>query len=263
MDLELKDKVALVTAASRGLGYATAQALAREGARVAICARKEDALREATQRLLVETHADVLPVIADVTKQADVERLVKTTREHFGSIDMLFINAGGPRPGNFSNLRPADWESATQLTIQSVVWLAYAVVPIMREKGGGSILANTSVTVRMPLDGLTLSNSLRLAVVGMVKSLSVELGADNIRINAIAPGWTRTERVDEILRARAEHNVSTLEEEAAKITTDVPLRRMASSEEFGRIAAFLLSPIASYITGITLVVDGGMSKALM
>lgn len=262
MDFMLKGKIALVTAASRGLGHATAQVLAQEGADIALCARHEPTLNEAAHELAEKTDVEVLPVAADVSVAQDVTRLVQTTLDHFGRIDALFINAGGPKPGHFLSLTPEDWEDAARLTIQSAVRLAYAVVPVMREQSGGSILANTSVTVRHPLDGLTLSNSLRPAVVGLVKTLSLELGADNIRVNAIAPGWTRTERVDEILRARAEHNVTSLEEEAAKIAEDVPLRRMANPLEFGRVAAFLLSPAASYVTGVTLLVDGGMARAI-
>lgn len=262
MDFMLKNKIALVTAASRGLGYATAQALAQEGAKVAICARQAEPLQEAARALVKETGGDILPIVADVARANDVERLVHETMVRWGRIDLLFINAGGPPTGHFLNFTPEDWDDAMQLTIQSVVRLVYAVVPIMQKQGGGSILANTSVTVRHPLDNLTLSNSLRLAVVGLVKSLSIELGPENIRVNAIAPGWTRTERVNEILRARAEQNTTTLNDEAARLTTDVPLRRMAEPLEFGRAAAFLLSPAASYITGITLVVDGGMSRAM-
>ncbi|MEJ5308931.1 MAG: SDR family oxidoreductase [Anaerolineae bacterium] len=263
MDLMLKGKTALVTAASRGLGYAVAQTLAREGAHIALCARNAATIQEAARTLARETGATVLPVVADVAHPADVRRLVDETITRFEHIDMLFINAGGPAPGHFADLTMEQWESGIQLTIQSTLRLAYAVVPLMRAQGGGSILANTSVTVRHPLDGLTISNALRTAVIGLVKTLSIELGPHNIRVNAIAPGWTRTERVNEILRARMEQNTSSLEEEAAKITTEVPLRRMADPVEFARAATFLLSPAASYITGVTLLVDGGMARAVL
>ncbi len=263
MDLMLKGKIALVTAASQGLGYATARVLAQEGANIAMCARRAEPLEEAAARLVAETGVDVLPVVADVSKENDIEVLVTQTLKRFKRIDALFINAGGPPTGHFTSLTPKDWEAAIQLTIQSVVHLIYAVAPVMQQEGGGSILANTSVTVRHPLDNLTLSNSLRLAVVGLVKSLSIEMGPDNVRVNAIAPGWTRTERVDEILRARVEQNGSTPDAEAIKIVGDVPLRRMADPLEFGRAAAFLLSPAASYITGVTLLVDGGMARAML
>ncbi|MBN2392885.1 MAG: SDR family oxidoreductase [Anaerolineae bacterium] len=263
MDLMLEGKTALVTAASRGLGYAVAHSLAQEGANIALCARNASTLKDAARTLARETGATVQPVVADITQPADVRRLVDETIANLEHIDMLFINAGGPAPGHFVDLTMAQWETGIQLTIQSALHLAYAVVPLMRAQGAGSILANTSVTVRHPLDGLTISNALRTAVVGLVKTLSIELGPDNIRVNAIAPGWTRTERVDEILRARMEQNTSSMEEEAAKIATEVPLRRMADPTEFGRAAAFLLSPAASYITGITLLVDGGMARAVL
>lgn len=263
MDLMLNGKTALVTAASRGLGYAVAQTLAQEGVNVALCARNASTLKDAARTLARETGATVLPVVADIARPADVRRLVAKTLARFEHIDMLFINAGGPPPGHFVDLTIEQWQTGIQLTIESALRLAYAVVPLMRAQGGGSILANTSVTVRHPLDGLTISNALRTAVIGLVKTLSIELGPDNIRVNAIAPGWTRTERVDEILRARMEQNTSSIEEEAAKITTEVPLRRMADPVEFARAATFLLSPAASYISGVTLLVDGGMARAVL
>lgn len=263
MDLMLKGKTALVTAASRGLGYAVARALAQEGADLVLCARNATTLQDAARDLVRETDVTVHPVVADITQPTDIRRLVDETVARFEHIDMLFINAGGPAPGRFVDLSMEQWDAGIQLTIQSALRLAYAVIPLMRAQGAGSILANTSVTVRQPLDGLTISNALRTAVIGLVKTLSIELGPDNIRVNAIAPGWTRTERVDEILRARMEQNTSSMEEEAAKITTEVPLRRMADPTEFGRAAAFLLSPAASYITGITLLVDGGMARAVL
>ncbi len=262
MNLMLKDKVALVTAASRGLGYATARALAQEGANIVLCARHDETLQDAAQSLVDETGTTVLPVTADVTDSGAARHLVAQTVEHFGQLDTLFVNAGGPPPGKFLDLTPKDWETATDLTIQSAVQLAYAAVPVMRKQGGGTLLFNTSVTVRHPLDNLILSNSLRLAVVGLVKSLSIELGPDNIRVNAIGPGWTRTERVDQLLNDRAKRNDTTIKEAAAHIAEAIPLGRIADPEEYGRVAAFLLSPAASYVTGVTLLVDGGLSRAL-
>ncbi len=262
MDLQLENKVALVTAASRGLGYATALTMAQEGADIVLCSRTQADVEAAAGRIAERTGAQVLPQVADVTIPGDIRALVDAAIDRFGRIDALFINAGGPPPGGFLDLQPEDWEAASKLTVQSAVNLVYAVVPLMRDQGGGSILANTSVSVRYPLDNLILSNSLRLAVVGLVKSLAIELGPDQIRVNAIAPGWTRTERVDQLLESRADKNGTTPQQEAQKTTEQLPLRRMAEPEEFGRAAAFLLSPAASFITGVTLLVDGGMARAI-
>lgn len=262
MDLQLKDSVVLVTAASRGLGYATARALAQEGAQLALCARTEEPLLEAARRLEEETGAAVLPIVADVTHPTAADQMVAMTLEQFGRLDALFVNAGGPKPGRFVDFQPADWEAASRLTIDSAVRLIYAALPVLRAAHAGNILVNTSVTVRYPLDNLILSNSLRLALIGLVKSLSLEMGPEGVRINAIAPGWTLTERVDQLLKDRAARQGTTPEIEAAKITASIPLGRMATPEEFARAAAFLLSPAASYITGVTLLVDGGLSRAI-
>jgi len=268
MNLMLNGKVVLVTAASRGLGFATARELAAEGAHVVICSRTQPAIDAAAERLRSDpavsaSGAEVRPVAADVTNSADIASLRDAALDRFGRIDALYVNAGGPPTGRFVALSPQDWEAATQLTIQSAVELIYAVLPTMREQGAGSILANTSVSVKHPLDDLILSNSLRMAVVGLVKSLSIELGPENIRVNAIGPGWTRTERVDRILESRAQANNTTVAEEAAKTASSIPLRRIAEPEEYARVAAFLLSPAASYVTGVTLLVDGGMSRSVL
>jgi 3-oxoacyl-[acyl-carrier protein] reductase len=263
MDLELGNKVALVTAASRGLGAATAHALAREGARVAICARDKAPLRATADRIAAETGAQTLAIAADVSVAKDVSALVEAVVARWGRLDILVANAGGPPPGHFLDLDAEDWEQAAQLTLMSTVHLCYAVVPLMRQQGGGSILAITSMSVKQPLDNLILSNSLRLGVVGLVKSLSNELGADGIRVNAICPGWTRTGRVDQLLQARAAKSGLTVEQEAAKITADIPLGRMAEPEAFARAAVFVASPAAGHITGVSLLVDGGQYKGAM
>ncbi|MFQ5408531.1 MAG: SDR family oxidoreductase [Anaerolineales bacterium] len=260
MDLGLKDKVALVTAASKGLGKASAKALAAEGAKVALCARS-DSLELAAEEIRTDTGAEVLAVRADVTMQKDIEALVQATRDQLGPIDILVINAGGPPPGTFLSLTPQDWEAAVQLTLMSAVRLCYAVVPGMVERGSGSVVAIESVSVKQPVDNLLLSNSIRMAVIGMLKTMANELGPQGIRINSVNPAWTHTERVESLLAARVAASGATFEEEAAKISSTMPLRRMGTVEEFGRTVAWIASPAASFIHGHALMFDGGATKA--
>jgi 3-oxoacyl-[acyl-carrier protein] reductase len=260
VDLQLNDKVAVVTAASRGLGKAAAFQLAHEGASVAICARGEDVLATA-EDIRRETGADVLAVRADVTRQADVDALVGATLDRFGQIDLLIVNAGGPPPGSFLSLTPEDWRQAVDLTLMSAVRLCYAVVPHMVARGSGSIVATESVSVKQPVDNLILSNAVRLAVVGLMKSLANELGPQGIRVNTINPGSVQTERLERLMENRAASNDSSLEDELAKAAADVPLRRIATAEEYGRAVAWLASPAASYIHGQAVMFDGGLSQS--
>jgi 3-oxoacyl-[acyl-carrier protein] reductase len=263
MDLELNNRVALVTAASRGLGRAVALRLAQEGARVAICARGKEQLDEAASEIASKTGQQVIPIQADVSDPSAVDALINTSIERLGRLDVLIINAGGPPAGQFLDLTPGDWEAATRLTLMSAVRLLYAAVPVMQEQGEGSILAITSIAVKQPLPNLVLSNSLRLGIIGLIKTLADELASSGIRVNGICPGWTRTDRVDQLLRDRARRQVTTPEEEAAKIAIDIPMGRMGKPEEFAKAAAFLVSPAASYITGVSLLVDGGMYRGVL
>lgn len=259
MDLDLKGKVALVTAASKGLGKATALEFAREGAHVAMCSHS-GLIKDAAKDIKNESGARVLAAQADVTKQADVDKLVKATMDEYGRIDILYINISGPKPGVFLSLSPEDWEAASNLTLMSAVRLCYAVVPHMLEQGEGSIISTQSYLVKQPLDNLILSNSLRLAVIGLLKSLANELGPKGIRVNSINPGWTKTERVDQLMAARATLAGTSPEVEAEKIVSEIPLGRMGSVEEYARAAVWLASPAASFIHGHALMIDGGLVK---
>lgn len=260
MDLGLTGKAVLVTAASKGLGKAAAMEFARNGARLALCARSE-AVDEAADEIRRATGATVHALRADVSRQDEVDRLAASALERLGQIDILILNAGGPPPGSFLELGPQDWEAATRLTLWSAVYLCYAVVPHMIERGHGSIVATQSISVRQPLDNLILSNALRLAVIGLMKSLANELGPKGIRVNSINPGWTRTGRVDQLLSSRAARNRTSAEEEEARITRGIPLGRMGTVEEYGRAVAWLASPAASYIHGHALSFDGGAIQA--
>ncbi|MGD8822066.1 MAG: SDR family NAD(P)-dependent oxidoreductase, partial [Anaerolineales bacterium] len=212
MDLGLQDQVALVTASSRGLGKAAALQLAREGARVVMCARGDE-LEQAAQDIRDETGAEVRGIQTDLVDSSQVKMLVDQTLDTFSQIDILVINAGGPPPGNFLDLTPADWREAVDLTLMSAVELCYAVVPHMLERGHGCITAIQSVSVKQPIDNLILSNSIRLAVIGLIKSLANELAPQGIRANSINPTWTFTSRVEQLLSDRAERNGTSLEEE--------------------------------------------------
>jgi 3-oxoacyl-[acyl-carrier protein] reductase len=262
MDLQLKNKVALVTASSKGLGKASALELAREGAMLVMSARSE-LVEKAAEEIRVETGAEVLTVRGDVSSQEDIDRMVKAALENFGQIDILIASCGGPKPGGFLDLTPEDWESASHLTLMSVVRLCYGVVPYMIERGSGSIVAIQSYSVKQPIDGLILSNSLRLGVIGLLKSLANELGPKGIRVNSLNPAWTWTERVEQLMNDRANRTGTSVEEQSASITKAVPLGRMGTVEEFGKTVAWLASPAASFIHGSALMFDGGAVKAAL
>ena len=200
---------------------------------------------------------------ADVTVPADVERLVAYTVDNFDGLDILITNAGGPPGGTFDSINIEQWEMGVELTLMSAVRLIQEALPHLRESEAPSILTITSFSVKQPVAGLLLSNALRPGVVGMTKTLSQELSADGIRVNSILPGWTRTERVDELMAYRANANETSVEAELGKVTASIPLGRMADPEEFGQVAAFLVSPAASYLTGVMLQVDGGSYQGLL
>ena len=263
MDLQLKDKRALVTGSSRGLGYATAIALAREGCRVAINSRDEQKVTAAALGIAEETGAQVIGLAGDVADPDVPERLVGESARAFGGLDILITNAGGPPAGAFESFNEAAWQKALDLTLMSHVRLIRAALPHLRQSKAASVLTVTSYAVKQPLPNLVLSNSIRAATVGLTKSLALELGMDGIRFNSILPAWTETERVYDLMKSRAALHGTTLEEEILKQSKDSPLGRMGRPEEFANAAVFLVSPAASYITGVMLTVDGGMYKGTL
>jgi len=256
MDLQVKDQVALVAAASRGLGKAAAMELAREGARLAICARS-DALDATAEEIRSETGAEVIAVRTDLTERDQVEAFVKQSMDQYGQIDILIVNSAGPPPGDFMDLTIEDWEAGVQTTIMSTLYQCYAVIPHMLERGSGSIVATQSYSVKNPVSRLITSNSLRMAVIGLMKSLANELGPHGIRVNTINPTYTWTDRVDQLVKDAAEANQTSVEEEIQKRTSAIPLGRMGELDEYGKTIAWLASPAASFVHGHALMFDGG------
>ena len=263
MDLGLKNKIALVTGSSRGLGYATAFALAKEGCRVAINGRDEARIKSVAEKLSKETGTKVIGLAGDVSLPDVPAKLVAQTVDVFGGLDILITNAGGPPPGAFESHDEANWQKGIDLSLMSHVRLIRAALPHLRKSSAASVLTVTSYSVKQPIANLVLSNSIRAATVGLTKSLALELGHEEIRFNSILPGWTETERVGELMTARATANRTTVEEETRKQSAESPLGRMGRPEEFAAAAAFLVSPAASYITGMMLNVDGGMYKGTL
>ena len=263
MDLGLKDKIALVAGSSRGLGYATAFALAKEGCRVAINGRDETRIKSVAEKLSKETGTQVIGLAGDVGLPDVPEKLIRQTVDAFGGLDILVTNAGGPPPGAFESHDEANWQKGIDLSLMSHVRLIRAALPHLRKSSAASVLTVTSYSVKQPIANLVLSNSIRAATVGLTKSLALELGREGIRFNSILPGWTETERVGELMTARATANRTTVEEETRKQSAESPLGRMGRPEEFAAAAVFLVSPKASYITGVMLNVDGGMYKGTL
>ncbi len=261
MDLGLRDRVALVTAGSKGLGRAIALELAAEGARVAVCARGQAAI-DATVAEIVNAGGRARGVVADVSNPGDVIRMVDEVRRAWGPIDILVTNSGGPRSGAFSVLTPDDWDQAARLLLASAVNLARAVVPEMRARRWGRILNVTSIAAKQPVDGLMLSNSLRAAVMAFARTLANEVAADGITVNTLMPGYTRTDRVVDLAAQMAASGGTTPEAVAGRWEAEIPMRRLGEPREFAALAAFLASDRASYITAQSIAVDGGWIKGL-
>lgn len=262
MDLGLKDKVALVAAASRGLGKAVALRLSREGAKVAICARTEAKIKAAAEEIAGQTGGAVLPLVCDVSNKSQVQALVRQVVDTFGGIDILVTNAGGPPAGVAANFTPDDYRAAVELNLMSTIELCYQALPLMKKNKWGRIIAVTSVAARQPIDHLILSNTARAGVLGFLKTLSAQVATEGITVNSVCPGYTKTERIEELAAMFAKTGQGTVEEFYRKIEADVPMKRMGTPAEFGDAVAFLASISAAYITGVALPIDGGYIKAL-
>jgi 3-oxoacyl-[acyl-carrier protein] reductase len=262
MDLGLKGRSAAVAAASRGLGRATALALAREGCSVSICGRDPKKIRASAEFIERETGGRVLAVTADVGSRADCERFIGETVGAFGRLDILVTNTGGPPAGSFEAVDAAEWEKAYGNLLANVVHLVRAAVPHMKPAKWGRILNIASLSVKQPIDNLILSNTFRPAIAGFSKSLSKELGPHGILVNTICPGYTRTDRLEELAESRVKAAGITRDQYYEMLGKNVPLGRIAEVEEFASVAAFLCSERASYVSGIALAVDGGASLGL-
>jgi 3-oxoacyl-[acyl-carrier protein] reductase len=263
MDLGLKDKRAFVAGSSRGLGFATALTLAREGCKVVVNSREIENAKAASEKITNETGTQAFFMVGDVSDASAAENLIESAVDVLGGLDILITNAGGPPAGSFELFDEATWQKAVDTSFMSHVRLIRAALPHLRKSESPSVLTVTSYTVKQPLPNLVLSNSVRAATIGLTKSLAMELGKENIRFNSILPGWTVTERVRDLMAFRAKNSGTTIEEEFAKQTAEIPLGRMGQPQEFANAAVFLVSPAASFIHGVMLAVDGGIIKAAL
>ncbi len=263
MDFGLKDRIALVAAASRGIGFAAARELAREGARVFLCSRAESHASEAAQKIHEETGADVAGIAADVTDENQTAAFVNLALERAGRIDVCVTNAGGPPAAVFDDTNLDMFRKAFEQNALSAIRFAKLVLPGMRAQKWGRIINITSVSVKQPIEGLLLSNTVRAGLTGWAKTVSSEVAADGVTVNNVAPGYTLTERQDELAAVRGKASGQTKEEVIATWGLQAPMGRMASAEEIAAAIAFLASERASYITGVTLQVDGGWVRGLL
>jgi 3-oxoacyl-[acyl-carrier protein] reductase len=262
MDLGLKNRVALLAASSKGLGKAVAWTLAKEGAKLVICAREKTALEKTADDLFLSTGVTVFPLAVDLTDGKQIDWLIKETMDLFGKIDILVVNAGGPAPGRFNELSETDWAKAYELTLLSAARLVSKVVPSMRRQKWGRIVFMTSVTAKEPLAGLTLSNVMRPAVVGLARDLARDLAPDQILVNAVCPGYFSTERLEQLIKDKAEARHVGADKIRDEMALEAPLGRIGKPEEFADLVAYLVSDRASYITGAVIPVDGGWLRGM-
>ncbi len=263
MDLGLQGAKVFVAASRSGLGAATARRFSLEGATVAINGRNAATLNATAQAIHAESGNPVIAIAADVSDRQGAYDAVSQAATQLGGLDILVTNAGGPPVGTFETLNIEDWDKAYHLLMGSLVQMVKAALPHLEKSERAAILAITSVTVKQPADGLLLSNTMRAGIAGLIKTLANEYGPTGIRVNAILPGWTATDRVEDLLKSRADINGTTPELERAQRIRHIPIGRIGSPEEFGNVAAFLCSPAAGFIHGAMIPVDGGEIRATM
>jgi 3-oxoacyl-[acyl-carrier protein] reductase len=263
MDLGLKGRVAIVAAASKGLGRAVAEELAREGAEIAICARTAADTERTAQAIEAMTGRTVLWRAVDVTRAEDVREFVADTEKKFGRVDICVTNAGGPPSKKFLETSNEEWRTAVDMNLMSAVFFAREVLPGMQRRKWGRFITITSMSVKQPVDGLILSNSIRAAVTGLARTLANEFGADGITVNNVAPGYTLTDRLEELSAKRAADLGVSKEKVLEQMSASVPARRVGRPEEFAAAVAFLASERASYLNGTTIAVDGGWVRSLL
>jgi 3-oxoacyl-[acyl-carrier protein] reductase len=258
MNLDLEGKVAIVGGASQGIGYGIARALAREGARVAITARREPALQAAAESLRAETGADVLPVQADCRRADDCARAAEVARRELGGIDILVNNDGAPPLGPIMSFDDATWAKAVEQNLMYVVRMAREVVPSMRERGGGSILNITAISAIQPIPGFALSVATWAGVIGYAKTLSLEVAPFGINVNTICPGYIETSRLQKVFAAGSE----SADIVKARLVEEIPMKRIGTVDDIASLAALLVSPKGRYVTGTAIQVDGGLLRAI-
>jgi len=263
MDLGLNGRVAIVAAASKGLGRAVAEELAREGTHVAICARTPDTVAETAAHIQKATSRDVFHQALDVTDSVAVASFVAAVEARFGRLDICITNSGGPPSNCFKNTKPEDWRSAVEQLLMSTVFFARETLPRMQKNKWGRLITITSSAVTQPVDGLLLSNSVRAAVTGLARTLANEYAADGITVNNVCPGYTRTARLDGLASTISARTGSKPEEVFASWEREIPARRLGTPQEFAAVVAFLASERASYVTGASIAVDGGLVRSLL
>lgn len=260
MDFQIKNKTAIVCASSQGLGKAAALELASEGVNLVISSRNEETLLSVKKEIETSTNAKIVSIVADLNKPKDIDNLYAKANSELGPIDILINNAGGPPPSNFDSLNDEDWLKAFNLTMMSSIRLSKLVLPDMKERNWGRIINISSVSVKTPVPGLFLSNSLRMGVLGWSKALSDEVAPKGVTVNSVCPGSTRTARITNIFQSQSEAMGKTIEEIESHAAANIPMLRIGEPKELAALIAFLASERASYMTGLAIQVDGGSAR---